>query len=78
VVNASFDVVKSIFFRKTHKELERLRQEVTVCAFLPYSLAILLGGGLWMLRPSPVSPPHLVRYLSDEYRRITDGKTADV
>ena len=44
----------------------------------PCSLAVLLGGGLWMLRPSPASSPLLVRSGLDEHRMSTDGRTADV
>ena len=34
--------------------------------------------GLWMLRSSPIPPPYLVRYPSDEQWRSTDGRAADV
>ena len=43
----------------------------------PWLFAFPSGVGLWMLRPSPASPPLLVRCPSDEMRRIPDGRAAD-
>ena len=45
---------------------------------LPCSLIIFLGVGLWMLRSSLTSPPHLLRLTLDEMRRIPDGTAVDV
>ena len=45
---------------------------------MPNVLFVLLMVGLWMLRPSPASPPHLARSGADEQWGSTGGTVVEV